>query len=249
MAQRRKIKRKRRRRLKKGFKVFLMVLLVIIVLVFIVLFGFKLQSVSTVTDLGQFTNQEINDYIKAKDIDNTLIFWLKSKTSNRIKLDLFEEYSVKINSPFKVTITAYEKKLKGYIKSDKTYYYFDENGTLLKISSKKLEDVPNVTGIECKSLKLYQKIDAKDKKLFTSLLNVVDAVSVYNYSVKHFDINKNAEITMHVKNIKVQLGKSSNIEKKLKDFNDMYANVIKYEGVLNMKHVSEDGNYTLKKGK
>ena len=47
--------------------------------------------------------------------------------------------------------------------------------------------------------------------------------------------------------MKVQLGKKTNLDKKLKDFNDMYKNVIKYKGTLNMKHASEDGSYTLKK--
>ena len=46
-------------------------------------------------------------------------------------------------------ITGYEKKLQGYIKKDKLYYYFDENGTILKISDEKIklddEDCINVS--------------------------------------------------------------------------------------------------------
>ena len=71
-------------------------------------------------------------------------------------------------------------------------------------------------------------------------------VEAYNYKVKQYSINKNNEVTMNIKNVKVQLGKKTNLDKKLKDFNDMYKNVIKYKGNLNMKHASEDGSYTLK---
>ena len=45
------------------------------------------------------------------------------------------------------------------------------------------------------------------------------------------------------------MGKESNLDKKLRDFNDNYNNVIRYEGILNMKRVNEEGIYTLKKNK
>ena len=66
-------------------------------------------------------------------------------------------------------------------------------------------------------------------------------------SKKEYLLNEKNEITFKVKKVKVQLGKNLNLDKKLKDFNDMHKNVIKYSGTLNMKHASEDGSYTLKK--
>ena len=50
-------------------------------------------------------------------------------------------------------ITGYEKKLQGYIKKDKLYYYFDENGTILKISDEKIKDIVPVKGLEATELK------------------------------------------------------------------------------------------------
>ena len=77
-------------------------------------------------------------------------------------------------------------------------------------------------------------------------MDVTTSIQEYKYTVKRVDINKKAEATIYIKNVEVQLGKNSNLDKKLRDFNDMYDNVIKYKGVLNMKYVSEDGSYTLK---
>ena len=37
------------------------------------------------------------------------------------------------------------------------------------------------------------------------------------------------------------------MDKKIQAFNDLYDNVVKYEGVLNMKRLSADQSYTLKK--
>ena len=247
MKQRRKLKRRRRKKLRKWVKVFMIAVLAIALLVVAVIFGFKLQKVDTKLDLGQFTNKEVNDYIKKEGIENTLWVWLKNKTGHSDKLELFEDYTVKMNSPFKVTITAYEKKLKGYINVNKIYYYFDENGVILKQSTEKIKGIPEITGVECNNLTLYKKMDVKNKKVLENLLDVTTSIQEYKYNVKRIDVNKDAEATMYVKNVAVQLGKNSNLDKKLRDFNDMYDNVIKYKGTLNMKFVSEDGSYTLKK--
>ena len=240
-------KKHRRRKLKKWVKVSFLVIVIIVALILIGIFGFKLQSVTCTSDLGQFTDQEVNAYMSEQKIDNTLVFWFKSLIGENTPLELYEEYKVKLLSPSKVKITGYEKKLQGYIKKDKLYYYFDENGTILKISDEKIKDIVPVKGLEATELKLFKKIKVKDEKSLETILTVTSSVEAYNYKVKQYSINKNNEVTMNIKNVKVQLDKKTNLDKKLKDFNDMYKNVIKYKGTLNMKHASEDGSYTLKK--
>ena len=104
MRQTRKLKRKRRRRLKKGVKIFLIGFSALIALIMIVMFGFQLQNVKISLDLGQYTSQEVKSYMDAKGIDNTLLFWLKNKTGHSVRLELLEEYDVKILSPFSAKI-------------------------------------------------------------------------------------------------------------------------------------------------
>lgn len=247
MRQTRKLKRKRRRRLKTGFKIFLIVLISAVAAVMIVMYGFQLQTVKTSLDLGQFTDKEVKAYMDAKGIDNTLILWLKNKTGHSTEMELLEEYDVKLLSPFGVKISGYEKKLKGIIVQDGLYYYFDEHGTVLKIGEERLENIPKITGLECKELKLYQKIKAVDEKALESVLDVASEVEQYNYRVKKITINKLLEVSMYIKKLQVQLGKNISIDKKLQAFHDMYSQVIEQKGILNMKHVSEDGSYTVKK--
>lgn len=247
MRQTRKLKRKRRRRLRKGFKIFLIVLLAAIAVTMIVMFGFKLQTVRTSLDLGQFTSKEVKSYMDVKGIDNTLILWLKNKTGHSTEMELLEEYDVKLLSPFGVEISGYEKKLKGVIEQDGQYYYFDEYGTILKVGTDKLQNIPKIIGLECKELKLYQKIKAADEKALQSVLDVASEVEQYNYNIKKIKIDKSAEVSLYIKKLQVQLGKNVSLDKKLQAFHDMYSKVIEQKGILNMKHVSEDGSYTVKK--
>lgn len=247
MRQTRKLKRKRRRRLRKGFKIFLVTAFAVIAIVLIVIFGFQLKTVKTSLDLGQFTTQEVKSYMEAKGIDNTLILWLKNKVGRSTKIELLEEYQVKLLSPFEVKINGYEKKLKGVIEKDGLYYYFDEYGTILKISQDKLEGIPNVIGLEFGQLNLYKKIKAMDKKALQSILDVTSGIEKYNYNVKKITINGDNEVSVYIKKLQIQLGKNTNLDRKLQAFNDMYSKVIEQSGILNMKHVSEDGSYTVKK--
>lgn len=247
MRQTRKLKRKRRRRLKKGFKIFLIALLAVTAIILIIMFGFQLQTVQTSLDLGQFTNREIKSYMDAKGIDNTLIFWLKNKTGHSTKMEMLEEYDVKLLSPFEVKIVGCEKKLKGVIQNDGLCYYFDEYGTILKVSEEKIENVPVVTGIEISQLKLYEKIKVADKKSLQAVLDVASGIEKYGYDIKKIEIDKSNEVSVYIKKLQIQFGKNMNLEKKLETFQDMYSKVIEQSGILNMKHVSEDGSYTVKK--
>lgn len=247
MRQTRKLKRRRKRQLRKGFKIFLIVTLVIATLALIIALGFKLKTVRTSLDLGQFTNKEVMEYIDQKEIDNTLIFWLKNKTGNSVEIELFEEYDVKMLSPIEVKITAYEKKLKGAIKNENQFYYFDERGTILKVAKDRLKGIPKVQGLKCKELKLYHKIKPEDEKQLKSILDVTSKVEKYNFNIKKVKINKDSEVSIYVKKLQIQLGKNISMDKKLKTLNDMYSKVVEQKGILNMKHVSDDGSYTVKK--
>lgn len=241
------MRRKKKRKLKKQFKILLITIPVVAALAALIIFAFRLQTVKVNFDLNQFTEAEVKAYMDAKKIDNTLIFWFRNKIGMSEKMHMFEEYSVKMNSPFKVTITAYEKKLKGYLKNDNTYYYFDDTGNILKVSTEKIGKIPRVTGIEYDKLVLYEKIYAKNSDALDTLLNVSSAIEEYDFNVKKIKISDKLETTLYIKKIQVQLGKESNLDKKLLALNDMYDNVVKYEGVLNMKRISTDGSYTLKK--
>jgi cell division protein FtsQ len=173
------------------------------------------------------------------------MFWVRNHIGKSEQIDLFEDYSVTMNSPTKVTIKAKEKKLKGYMKVDSMNLYFDENGEVLKYSPDKLEDILLVTGLKYDKIYLYQPIVATDKKALSSLLKFMKAVGEYNFGVERLDISDNREVTIIMGDLQVQLGKESNLDRKLIALNDMYSDVIKHKGVLNMKHLSADGSYTM----
>lgn len=241
------MRRKKKRKLKRWCKIIAIVLPLIALVMGGLIFGFKIKTISYSSDLNQYSEEEVYQYINHKKIESTLVFWVRDKIGLRPELEMFDDYSVKMQSPFEVKIIASEKKLKGGIKADNLYYYFDEDAMVLKESLKPMKNVPQVEGLAYKKLELYQIIIPKKEKALESILTVSKSIEEYKYDVSKIVINEQLELTLHIKKIQLQLGKIAGLDKKLRDFNDLYDNVIKREGVLNMKHISADGKYTMKK--
>ena len=114
-----------------------------------------------------------------------------------------------------------------------------------KKTSEKIKGVPKITGLKYEKLSLYKKIQTKDTKALNALLKVINSAKEYDFDIKRIDVSEEQEVTMYNKKLQVQLGKATNIERKLLKFNEFYDKAIGYEGVLNMKRLSPDGNYTL----
>ncbi len=239
----------KKKRLRTWVKVVLVMIPIIAGIVCLIVFGFKLNDISYSSDLNQFTKEEVKAYLDAKEIDNSFTLWFRDLIGHEKDIELFEDYDVSFDSITKLDIKAHEKQFKGYIRNDKEFYCFDENGKLLKISNEKLKDKPKVKGLKIVNATLYQKIKVTDKKQFDAVLQVANAVAEYDFQVKKIIVNKNCEVSLVIDKVQVDLGKTTNLKKKLYDLNDMSKNLKKYKGTLDMRFVNNEGKYILKKPK
>ena len=239
----------KRRRVRAWVKAILILVPVIAGITCLIIFGFKLKDIDYKSDLNEFTKEDVKAYLDKNDINNAFTLWFRDLIGQDREIVLFEDYSVRLKSNSKVEIEAHEKQFMGYIKKDKLNYYFDEDGTLLKITDYKYKGVPKVKGIEIVKGDLYQKIKVSDKKQFKLVVRLAKAIAPYDFDVKKFLVNKNREVSVYIKKIQVDLGKADNLKKKLSDLNDMYEKVIKRKGILDMKKVNNEGKYIIKQSK
>ena len=233
------------KRLRTWVKVVLVAIPVIAGIVCLIVFGFKLNDIHYTSDLNQFTKEEVQAYLDANDFNNSFTLWFRDLIGKEEEIDLFEDYDVSFESITKLKIDAHEKQFKGYIKNDKQYYCFDEDGKLLKIAQDKVKDKPLVKGMTISNANLYQKIKVTQPKQFNAVLQVDD----YDFVVKKIIVNKDCEVTIVIKNVQVMLGTTTNLKKKLSDLNDMSKNLKKLKGTLDMRFVNNEGKYILKKTK
>lgn len=237
------------KRLRTWVKVVLVAIPVIAGIVCLIVFGFKLNEIHYTSDLNQFTEEEVKAYLDANDINNSFTLWFRDLIGKEKEIDLFEDYDVSFESITKLKIEAHEKQFKGYIKNDKQFYCFDEDGKLLKIANEKVKDKPKVVGLNITNANLYKKIKVTKPKQFNAVLQVANGVDDYDFVVKKIIVNKDCEVTIVIKNVQVMLGTTTNLKKKLSDLNDMSKNLKKLKGTLDMRFVNNEGKYILKKTK
>ena len=239
----------KKKRLRPWVKAVLVAIPSIAGIVCLIVFGFKLKDVTYTSDLNEFTKEEVKAYLDANDINNSFTLWFRDLIGHEKEIDLFEDYDVSFKSITQLKIDAHEKQFKGYIKNDKQFYCFDEDGKLLKIANEKLKNKPKVKGLNITNANLYQKIRVTNKKQFNAVLQVANGVDDYDFVVKKIIVNKNCEVTIVIGKVKVMLGTTTNLKKKLSDLNDMSKNLKKLKGVLDMRFVNNEGKYILKKTK
>ena len=239
----------KQKRLRTWVKVVLVAIPVIAGIVCLIVFGFKLNEIHYTSDLNQFTQEEVKAYLDANDIDNSFTLWFRDLIGKEKEIELFEDYDVSFESITKLKIEAHEKQFKGYIKNDKQFYCFDEDGKLLKIANEKAKDKPKVVGLNITNANLYKKIKVTKPKQFNAVLQVANGVDDYDFVVKKIIVNKDCEVTIVIKNVQVMLGTTTNLKKKLSDLNDMSKNLKKLKGTLDMRFVNNEGKYILKKTK
>lgn len=239
----------KKKRLRPWVKAVLVAIPIIAGIVCLIVFGFKLKDITYTSDLNEFTKEEVKAYLDANDINNSFTLWFRDLIGHEKEIDLFEDYDVSFKSITQLKIDAHEKQFKGYIKNDKQFYCFDEDGKLLKIANEKLKNKPKVKGLNITNANLYQKIRVTNKKQFDTVLQVANGVDDYDFVVKKIIVNKNCEVTIVIGKVKVMLGTTTNLKKKLSDLNDMSKNLKKLKGVLDMRFVNNEGKYILKKTK
>lgn len=239
----------KKKRLRPWVKAVLVAIPIIAGIVCLIVFGFKLKDITYTSDLNEFTKEEVKAYLDANDINNSFTLWFRDLIGHEKEIDLFEDYDVSFKSITQLKIDAHEKQFKGYIKNDKQFYCFDEDGKLLKIANEKLKNKPKVKGLNITNANLYQKIRVTNKKQFDAVLQVANGVDDYDFVVKKIIVNKNCEVTIVIGKVKVMLGTTTNLKKKLSDLNDMSKNLKKLKGVLDMRFVNNEGKYILKKTK
>ena len=240
---------KKKKKLRTWVKVVLAAIPVIAAIVCLIVFAFKLNDISYHSDLNEFTKDEVKAYLDSNDINNSFTLWFRDLIGKEKEIDLFEDYDVSFESITRLKIEAHEKQFKGYVKNDNQFYCFDEDGKLLKVANEKLKDKPKVVGLNITNANLYKKLGVTNKKQFNAVLQVANGVSDYDFKVKKISVDKNCEITITIGKVKVMLGTTTNLKKKLSDLNDMSKNLKKLKGTLDMRFVNNEGKYILKKTK
>jgi cell division protein FtsQ len=154
------------------------------------------------------SGEEIEKYFFEKDIDkNPFLFFFHSHFQEHEEIPFVEEYEVDMVSLTEFKVTVYEKSIIGYLKYMGQCMYFDKDGIVVETTSKELEGIVPVEGIDFDHIVVNEKIPVDNEETFDTILAVTQLIHNYQIAVDKIDISKELEITLYISQVRVELGK------------------------------------------
>ena len=128
---------------------------------------------------------------------NSLYVYLKYRFRKPEEIPFIDTMEVGLKVPHTITIEVYEKGLLGYLYIDSLgqNVYFDKDGFVVETSTDVIEGIPKITGLTCKQVVLYEKLDLAKKKSLKTLLSVTQTLKKYSLVPQSIDYGDGGNLT------------------------------------------------------
>lgn len=176
----------------------------------------------TVSGSSRYTPEQMEEFLfSGKWGRQSILVYLQDRLKPHKQIPFVEDYKLVFHGPFHVEVIIYDKSIVGYVSYMSSFMYFDRDGMIVESSTKKLSDVPWVTGLEFGSIVLYKPLPVEDTKVFGEILNLTQQLSVYQIPVEeiHYDIH--GVPSLIIGEMEVTLGSNADIDGKISTLNDI----------------------------
>lgn len=215
---------------------------IISVLISIISVFYVMTQIKTIEieDGEHISAKEIQDYlIKGRFDNNAIYLYLRNRYGDQPDIPFVEYVDVELKNRNTLKFTVYEKKIIGCTEYMNKYIYFDKDGYFVEQSDERLEDVAFVSGIDIKSMTLYNKMDVSDDSLFNTIMDITKLVEKYNISTDKIYFNKSAEVTIYSGDIKVLLGKKETYDEQIAKLVGLLESAKGMKGTFHLENYTE----------
>lgn len=220
--------------------IFLVIILAAACISMAVIFVFRVNTIQYVGGT-HYTEAELTQNIFKGKNANSLMYFLVGK-NDHVEMPFIQKYDVEITWPDKMYITIYEKPVVGYVSYMGCNMYFDKDGIIVESSTQKLTGVPQVTGLDFRSIVLNSKLEVGDKSVFYKILELTQSFDKHQLIVDKIYFDSNNEVTLYMENVKVMLGNCDDIVDKMYELKQIYGNLKGLKGTLHLENYTEDSN-------
>ena len=212
---------RKKKRGKKKRKILLSVFLAVLLLLAVAaLVIWKIFTVREVTVEGNvlYSNKQIEEIVLADEYSwNSLYVLLKYRFWEVEEIPFVDTIEVSLKDPHTLNVQVYEKGLIGcvYISAIGQNAYFDSDGFVVETSQETIADIPQVEGLECDKVVLYEKLPIKDEKVLKSLLVTTQALKKNEVVPEKIYFDEEGEISLQYGGIQVLLGRAEDLTQKI----------------------------------
>ena len=235
-------KRRKKKRRKRILITFLVICLLLGILALVVVKVFRVNKVE-VTGNKLYGDEQIKEWVLNDEYSwNSLYVYLKYRFFDTEEVPFIDTMEVGIKIPQTITIQVYEKGLLGYLYMDSIgqNVYFDKDGFVVETSSETIEGIPQITGLSCNQVVLYEKLDLKNKKSLKTLLSVTQTLKKYSLVPDSIDYGENGDIGLTYGTIAVSLGNTDNLTEKIKRLEEIMPKLEGLSGTLHLEEWTEE---------
>lgn len=181
-----------------------------------------------------YTAEEMNEYIFGTERPNSFVY--KFFGDKKKTIPFIQKYDVEITWPNKMTVYVYEKSIVGYISYMGCNMYFDKDGIVVESSSEDYQNVPQISGLNFKSIVLDSKLDVGNDDVFSQILELTQAFDKYELSVEKVYFDSSYDVTLYMGDIKVMLGSAAECNDKMHTLKQVYGRMSGMKGTLHLEN-------------
>ncbi|MCR5507573.1 MAG: cell division protein FtsQ/DivIB [Lachnospiraceae bacterium] len=216
--------------------------LIICIGILVIRSKFTITSVE-VTGNEHYSAGEIEDYVlSGKYGHNSIYLYLKCRFGQEEKIPFVEKMDVELISPTEVKIRVYEKAVAGYVEYLGHFLYFDKDGIVVESSTRRIESIPFVTGLDFEYITLHERLPVKKEEVFRTILNITQLLTKYEIVIDRIYFDKDYNITLYFGDVRVYLGSNEHIDEKVNRLRFILPDLPGEPGVLHMENYEGDGD-------
>lgn len=235
--------KKRRKRRGRGILIALSVLLVTVAAAALIIF--QVFTVKTVTVEGNehYTDEQIQKFVLSDENSwNSLYVVLKRRFFEVEEVPFVDSMDISLDSPHALRIHVYEKGMIGYlyISAIGQYAYFDTDGFVVETSKEQIADIPQVEGLDCGKVVLYEKLPIKDEDMLQNLLISTRSLQKNGVAPGKIQFSANGDITLDYGEIQAVLGSPEHLTQKILRLPYILPQLSGKQGTLHVENWTEN---------
>lgn len=236
-----KQRRKKQRLIKRLLTGLLIFVLVAVAAAFMILKVFVVKNVKVegnkLYDEKLITDTVLNDEYSW----NSLYVLLKYTFVDTQSIPFIDTMEIKMNDPQTLTIKVYEKGMLGYlyISAIGEQAYFDKDGFVVETSSRVIENVPQIEGVSCDEVVLYEKLPI-DKQQLKQMLILTQTLKRDGLEPDIIRYGATNSPILQYGDVYVQLGSMELLTQKVVRLNEILPRLEGMAGTLHLENWSEE---------
>lgn len=238
-----KEQRKKKRRAKKILILLSTFLLILLIAVVIIWKVFVIKNVKVEGNV-LYDEQLITDTVLNDEYSwNSLYVLLKYTFVDAEEIPFIDTLEVKMNNPQTLTIKVYEKGMMGYlyISTIGENAYFDKDGFVVETSTRVIENVPRIDGINCEEVAAYEQLPI-DEQLLRQILTLTQSLKREELEPDSINYSVENEPVLYYGDVAVRLGSMENLTLKVEHLSKILPSIQDMAGVLHMESWTEESS-------